>query len=216
MVTHNPALPFALEELEVIKQCTTEMWVWIRKSPNTSFTNKLQKIDLDLTDPKGRVCIRMSGFTTRVFEGDVVEVAPAVVRTVAFEGTPSPGWEEFAAQSAKPENLLGIEPDLLREKAVYFFKKLVATVLKLPVERIEADAPLEKYGINSLMVIGLTNELEKNFGSLSKTLFFEYQNLRDLSSYFLETYREQLIQLMGIKAALPLEKFRRVTIPAGR
>ncbi|WP_428622449.1 type I polyketide synthase, partial [Sedimenticola sp.] len=62
----------------------------------------------------------------------------------------------------------------------------VAGVLKLPTHRIDAQAPLEKYGIDSIMVMQLTSELEKRFGPLSKTLFFEYQTLQELSQYFLE------------------------------
>ena len=50
------------------------------------------------------------------------------------------------------------------------------------------------------MVMQLTNQLEKTFGSLSKTLFFEYQTIQELSGYFLENYHEQLNQLMGIAA----------------
>ena len=50
-----------------------------------------------------------------------------------------------------------------------------------------------------MMVMELTNRLEKTFGSLSKTLFFEYQTIQELTGYFLETHREQLIELLGIE-----------------
>ena len=91
------------------------------------------------------------------------------------------------------------DQDLLLEKVSSYLKKLLSPVIKLSVERIEADTPMEKYGIDSIMVMELTNQLEKTFGSLSKTLFFEYQTIRELSGYFLETYREQLNQLIGIE-----------------
>jgi polyketide synthase PksN len=89
--------------------------------------------------------------------------------------------------------------DFLREKATRFFKQLLSTVIKLPAHRIEADAPMENYGIDSIMVMQLTNQLEKTFGSLPKTLFFEYQNIQELTSYFLESYRDKLIELLGIE-----------------
>ncbi|MBY9082233.1 acyl carrier protein, partial [Paenibacillus sp. CGMCC 1.18879] len=53
--------------------------------------------------------------------------------------------------------------------------------------------------IDSIMVMQLTNQLEKVFGSLSKTLFFEYQNIQELARYFLEMHREQLQNLLGIE-----------------
>ncbi|WP_142314922.1 acyl carrier protein, partial [Bacillus wiedmannii] len=84
-------------------------------------------------------------------------------------------------------------------KAVRYFKTLLSSVLRVPVNHIESDAPFEKYGIDSIMVMQLTNQLEKTFGSLPKTLFFEYQNIQDLTGYFLEFYGDQLIDLMGIK-----------------
>ncbi|WP_255298242.1 SDR family NAD(P)-dependent oxidoreductase [Brevibacillus dissolubilis] len=91
-----------------------------------------------------------------------------------------------------------IGADLLREKTIQFLIKQLSSVLKVPENLIEADAPMEQYGIDSIMVTQLTNELEKTFGSLSKTLFFEYQNIADLSDYFVEEYREQLIELLGL------------------
>jgi len=89
--------------------------------------------------------------------------------------------------------------DMLQEKALNYFKKQLSAVIKLPVHRIEANAQLEKYGIDSIMAMKLTNQLEKIFGSLPKTLFFEYQNITELTGYFMEAYRDILIQLVGIK-----------------
>jgi polyketide synthase PksN len=92
-----------------------------------------------------------------------------------------------------------VEENLLREKVIKYFKQLLSYVIKLPTHRIEADAPMENYGIDSIMVMQLTNQLEKIFGSLPKTLFFEYQNIQELTGYFLESYRDKLIELLGIE-----------------
>ncbi len=86
----------------------------------------------------------------------------------------------------------------LAEDAVEYLKKRLSAVIKLPPHRIEENAPLEKYGIDSVMVMQLTNELEKTFGSLPKTLFFEYQNLRELTGYFLEAHRVRLLDALGM------------------
>ncbi|SYX83884.1 SDR family NAD(P)-dependent oxidoreductase [Paenibacillus alvei] len=89
--------------------------------------------------------------------------------------------------------------DKLLEKAEHFLKKLLSSVLKLPEKRIEADAPLELYGIDSLMVMQLTDRLETVFGSLSKTLFFEYQTIRELTAYFLQSHWATLVGLLNMK-----------------
>ena len=129
-----------------------------------------------------------------VMEGDIRQI-----RAVFLKQPASSESMNTNSSQTKQESVTVVDQDLLREKTSNYLKKLLSPVIKLPVERIEADTPLEKYGIDSIMVMQLTNQLEKTFGSLSKTLFFEYQTIRELSGYFLESYREQLNQLIGIE-----------------
>nr|WP_234025570.1 SDR family NAD(P)-dependent oxidoreductase [Bacillus paralicheniformis] len=82
----------------------------------------------------------------------------------------------------------------LEEKALRFIVKHLASVIRVPAERIEPDTPLEKYGIDSIMVMKLTDKLEALFGTLSKTLFFEYQTIEALTGYFLEGHRARLVE----------------------
>ncbi|WP_232035849.1 SDR family NAD(P)-dependent oxidoreductase [Methylomusa anaerophila] len=110
-----------------------------------------------------------------------------------------------------------IDQNSFQEKAVNYFKRLLSTAIKLPAHRIEAAAPMEQYGIDSMMVMQLTNQLEKIFGLLPKTLFFEYQNIKDLTGYFLENYRGQLTELVGIEdiAAAPAGNYQNLTAVTG-
>lgn len=85
-----------------------------------------------------------------------------------------------------------LEEDELKEKTIRYLKKILSTAIKLPVSRIEEEEPMENYGIDSIMILQMTLELEKVFGKLPKTLFFEYQTIEQLSHYFLESYREVL------------------------
>ncbi len=87
---------------------------------------------------------------------------------------------------------------LFREKAENYFKNVLASVTKLPVNRIEADAPMENYGIDSILIMHLNGALETTFGSLPKTLFFEYTDIRSLTDYFVETQFPKLSELLGI------------------
>ncbi len=99
-----------------------------------------------------------------------------------------------------------IGQDLLAEKAANYLKQLLATSIRLPARQIETDAPMEKYGIDSIMIKQLTRELEKTFGTLPKTLFFEYQNIRELTQYFLKVHQKQLIKLLGIETEVNAAK----------
>nr|WP_158700732.1 SDR family NAD(P)-dependent oxidoreductase [Bacillus paralicheniformis] len=83
-------------------------------------------------------------------------------------------------------------------QAAQYLKKLLARIIKLPVNRIEVDAPMERYGIDSIMVMKLTNQLETVFGSLSKTLFFEYKSIQELAQYFSKSHAERLKELLQV------------------
>ncbi|WP_418133280.1 phosphopantetheine-binding protein [Variovorax sp. NFACC26] len=68
---------------------------------------------------------------------------------------------------------------------------------ELSEDRVDAEAALERYGVDSVMVTQMTNVLEEDFGTLSKTLF-EYQSIAELAGYFIKQHRGQLIGLLGL------------------
>lgn len=107
-------------------------------------------------------------------------------------------WEEVTEMET------AIEDDHLEHNVVEYFKEQLAAVLKLPPHRIAAADPLEKFGIDSLMALQLTNELEKTFGSLPKTLFFEVQSIQELSNHFMKLYRPKLVQLLSSQEKRPV------------
>src|SRR6185369_10319862 len=72
--------------------------------------------------------------------------------------------------------------------------------------KIDSRAPLEKYGIDSILAMKLTNKLEKTFGSLSKTLFFEYQTIAGLAGYFLKAHPAIMREQLGAAHVLPMAK----------
>jgi acyl transferase domain-containing protein/enoyl-CoA hydratase/carnithine racemase/NAD(P)-dependent dehydrogenase (short-subunit alcohol dehydrogenase family)/acyl carrier protein/phospholipid N-methyltransferase len=96
-------------------------------------------------------------------------------------------------QVNQTQDLLAKTEDLLRTQ--------FAALLKLPAQEIKADAPLEHYGIDSLLAMQLTSAAEKIFGPLPKTLFFEYQTLRELACYFGEQYAPALQALFAGSAS---------------
>ncbi len=85
----------------------------------------------------------------------------------------------------------------LIEKTQEFLCKQFSSLLKMSPNQIDPQAPLEKYGIDSIMAMNMTNQLEKTFGTLSKTLFFEYQNIRELTSYMIKSHADTLRSLFS-------------------
>ncbi|MDO9105380.1 MAG: amino acid adenylation domain-containing protein [Methylovulum sp.] len=178
--TARPSLPFALQELDIIAPCVASMWAWVRYAEGA--TDRVQQLDIDLCDGQGRVCVRMRGFASRVLGGEH-GVAQAVTEQPA---------------SADVQALPVAGTATLQTQAEQFFIRLLAATLKLPPQRIKADEALEKYGIDSILIIELSAVLEKTFGPLSKTLFFEYQTISELAAYFLATYQNQMRQLLQV------------------
>ena len=104
----------------------------------------------------------------------------------------------FTASGIRNSAHAASDRNALEEKAAYYFIKLFASVLKQPVDHIQDKAPLETYGIDSLMATQLVNQMQNIFGSLSVTLLFEYQTIRELTRYFIESHGPKLKKILGV------------------
>ncbi|MGY0063721.1 SDR family NAD(P)-dependent oxidoreductase [Streptomyces sp. LZ34] len=101
-----------------------------------------------------------------------------------------------ASAPAAAEPAVGAVPESSR--VVTHLTDVVARVMKLPAEAIDAEASLDEYGIDSISVMLLTDALEEDFGTLPKTLFFEYRTLAELSQYLLESHPAEVARLAGV------------------
>ncbi|MDF4005356.1 SDR family NAD(P)-dependent oxidoreductase, partial [Luteibacter sp. PPL552] len=123
-----------------------------------------------------------------VAEGDLTALRQSLL------GAPTPAPVTAVAPAAPRPTPM---PDDLRERTVRHLVALLAGTLKLPPERIDPNARLEAYGIDSVMTLDLTARLEETFGPLPKTLFFEYQSVAALAGYVMQAHRAALATLFG-------------------
>ena len=93
-------------------------------------------------------------------------------------------------QQANEKNNLGVsKPEERRSsQGVYeianeLLKTVICNALELSIDKLDGDAPLGDYGLDSVMIMQIIDELEKVFGTLSKTLFFEYLTVNELTKY---------------------------------
>jgi acyl transferase domain-containing protein/NADP-dependent 3-hydroxy acid dehydrogenase YdfG len=162
-------LPFALARVEILAPCAAAVWAWVAASGDSHAGEQMQKLDITLCDADGQVCARLLGFAAR--------------RLTTAQGlAPAADSSTDAA---------------LKERTGRYLKGLLARATRLAAERIAVDTPLEEYGLDSVMVIKLTSELEKTFGALSKTLFFEHKHLDELADYFVTAHAGRLRTLFG-------------------
>ncbi|WP_394832292.1 SDR family NAD(P)-dependent oxidoreductase [Pendulispora rubella] len=97
----RPSLPFALESLEVMAPCQESMWAWIRSVGNLAAdtgaaSEMLQKVDIDLCDEQGNICVRLKGFSSRILKSAESESAEPIGTLLL-----RPTWEEKPASCAE-------------------------------------------------------------------------------------------------------------------
>lgn len=91
------------------------------------------------------------------------------------------------------------ENDELLRKTSEYLKQLVANESGISVHKINVDQLLENYGLESVMILNLTEEIGKHFSKLSQTLFFEYKTIRELADYFVNQHTEELERMIGFQ-----------------
>ncbi|MCP4270801.1 MAG: SDR family NAD(P)-dependent oxidoreductase, partial [Gammaproteobacteria bacterium] len=93
----KPSLPFALESLEIFGSCGSEMYAWVRYSVDSTPSDKVQKLDIDLCDEQGNVLVKLRRFTSRVLEEEngVYNVEDSIGTLLAI-----PAWKERAVLSS--------------------------------------------------------------------------------------------------------------------
>ena len=62
-------LMFAIKEVRMHAPCTASMWAWIRHAPATGGPGP-RKIDVDMSDEQGRICLSIRGISTRAAAAD--------------------------------------------------------------------------------------------------------------------------------------------------
>ena len=101
-------------------------------------------------------------------------------------------------------------PDLAA-LAEEYLKQLLATEARLSVDRIRVRAPLQEYGIESVLITRLNQHLEEAFGAVSSTLFFEYQTIAELAAHLADRYPARVRALAGADPARPVAATAAVT-----
>jgi acyl transferase domain-containing protein/enoyl-CoA hydratase/carnithine racemase/acyl carrier protein len=78
----TPWVPFALEHVQVVAPCVTQMLAWARHSPGTRAGSGVTRVDIDLCDLEGNVRVLMRGFTLRKLD----KPAAGAQSSGAFDG----------------------------------------------------------------------------------------------------------------------------------
>ncbi len=121
-----------------------------------------------LASAASRVLV-MDGDFDRIRE--VLGLAPAA---------PSKAVAVVAAPAAS-----GADP---HERALNWLRELLAAELKLSEAQLDPRMPLDRFGMDSITLIGLSERLEPLLGPLPRTLFFEWENLEEAAAWLVREH----------------------------
>ncbi len=99
----------------------------------------------------------------------------------------------------KERSLKPIDTDRLREKSTEYLKKLIGDTLGIPMHKIDSSDYLEKYGLDSILAVQVTDALKQGLDNITSTLLFEYRTIDALVEHFIETQRDSFIKLVGLE-----------------
>ncbi|HEY8360090.1 MAG TPA: beta-ketoacyl synthase N-terminal-like domain-containing protein, partial [Ramlibacter sp.] len=78
---------------------------------------------------------------------------------------------------------------------------VVARVLRMPAEAVEADVPLGDYGMDSILLVQLAEALREHLPRVSRTLLFEARTVDALAERLLAEQRDEVERWLGAAAA---------------
>ncbi|MBL5862184.1 SDR family NAD(P)-dependent oxidoreductase [Serratia fonticola] len=138
--------------------------------------------------------------------------ALAAPRVAVLYGEPSRFHKWLVAQrgqsssEAEQTSPLSVEGhDERRQAVVGYLKNTLSSVIKLPVERIDGKASLEKYGFDSMVAVSWNQVLSDTLGKLPISMFFENQSIDALADYLVARHASKLVNVFGAATMPPVE-----------
>ncbi len=205
--TDDIRVPVRLNRIQILGPLGDRAFAYARRSAQLPADAQPDQshFDLLLCDALGRVCVRIEqltiqpaphlAFAARGARTRAALSAPAA--TVAARAAPAPSMQHVAAGGAPAA-------DALSAVATAYLCELLSTVTKLPADQIDQKAPLENYGIDSVMIVALNDDLSQTYGDVPKTLFFEHQELAGIAEYLVESHADVLAARMRAAGVAPV------------
>ena len=178
-VGEDKYIPIGVDEISIYDEISPRCVVHSTKR-RLGNEDRIKKYDAKVYSNDGKLLVALEGITLRCKSH------------ITSEGKPMSQPED--ANLTKTNQL---------DEVMEYFSSLLAEATGMDREEIESDSAFEKYGIDSIMIIGINRKLEKHFGNISKTLLFEYRTIRELSSYFYCTHLAALIKDGIVSDAAP-------------
>jgi NADP-dependent 3-hydroxy acid dehydrogenase YdfG len=149
----RPVLPFALDRLQLLNRSPKIGWVVMR--PSAAADAQIQKLDIELCEDSGHVCVRLHGFTSRV--ADRPGARPAAASTVLLE----PTWEArpVPPRGHDPASPYGERWVLLAGSCRHSLEDLKSRVPSMNVAALPGDPGADGWLAASEQVLGCVRSI---------------------------------------------------------
>ena len=100
-------------------------------------------------------------------------------------------------------------------QAILLIRRMIADLVKADPARIDIDAELSEFGLDSISLTQLSNQLNERHGiSLSPTIFFEYSTIREFAGHVGELYPEEILAADADAPATPASSGPEAMMPS--
>jgi acyl transferase domain-containing protein len=103
------------------------------------------------------------------------------------------------------QHVAGPTRDLpFRELVQHYVTGIIAAVLKLPLQQVDADTSLDRYGLDSLAAAQMVEAFSTSLVTVSSAIFLQYPSVNALTDYLIRTQGASLrerIEAMPVKFA---------------
>ena len=191
-------LPVAVERVVVHGELRSDCVV-LARALNEPHAQR-SRYDVFVFTKDGTPLLSLYGFQVQ-WVATLAGVKPKVIAAANTSVKPQASIALAAPQTvaAKVQSPVKMPHLAVGQAAAEYLKQLVADVTKVPEAQIGIDEALERYGIDSVMIMAMNERLRERFGAdIPQTLFFEYQNIADLAGYFTESYPEFFVSTEGL------------------
>lgn len=159
-------IPLMVKEMYIYSELPVQCYCHLTE---VKVNSEIWEGDIEIIDKLGKVLILMKGFVCKKV------------------------WIDEEHQPLKTENAHLSQYSESNNKIVHVVEQYliskIASMLKTDSYAIDEGSNFMSMGVDSVRLINLTKELQKDLGvELYPTLFFEYQNIRDLAEYLAEEY----------------------------
>jgi len=183
-------VPFALGSVRILRRVPAQSWAYVYACEESH--DGVRRLDIDVCAESGQVCVMLRGLALHPL-ADASEWKLAIVPDQAIS------WEPLGAvKSVLPDNRL------LRERAIAAMKRIVGQTLMMSPQQLDENESLESYGIDSILVGKLRNQLAEVFPDVKATIFFERRTVAALADYFLEHEAAIVRNWVGLEETTPV------------